>query len=287
MFSKLVIFGVGLIGGSLARALRKAGCQGELIGVGRTLASITRAAVLGVIDRAITLDDEASLINALIHADWVVLAAPVAQTHALLARIAPYLQRHTIVTDAGSTKVSVVRAARSALGDKIGQFVPAHPIAGRELHGVDAALHDLYAGRNVVLCPLTENSPDALARVAELWRTVGAQVHIMTAEQHDRVFASVSHLPHLLAFALMEQLLSADDAALKLTFAGSSFRDFTRIAASSPEMWRDICLANRTMLLADLDAYIAVLGTLRAALDQSDSTTLERVFTRAAQVGQP
>ncbi|MBN3848506.1 MULTISPECIES: prephenate dehydrogenase/arogenate dehydrogenase family protein [Burkholderiaceae] len=283
-FDKLVIFGVGLIGGSLARALRERGeADGArtVIGVGRTSASSERALALGVIDDAASLDDDAALRAALAGADFVLLAAPVAQTQPLLERIAPYLDANTIVTDAGSTKSDVVAAARAALGARIGQFVPGHPIAGRESSGVDAALPDLYVNRNVVLCPLPENAPQAVERVAAMWRATGALVRDMLPEQHDRVFASVSHLPHVLSFALVEQILNSPDAALKFSFAAGGFRDFTRIAASSPEMWRDVCVANRAALLDELDAYTAVLARLRTAIEAGDGAALEAVFARS------
>lgn len=283
-FNKLVIFGVGLIGGSLARALRERGEAGgarTVIGVGRSQASCERALALGVIDGAVALSDDASLRDALRGADLVLLAAPVAQTRPLLERIAPYLDADTIVTDAGSTKSDVVAAARAALGARIGQFVPGHPIAGRESSGVDAALPDLYVSRNVVLCPLAENAPEAVERVAAMWRASGALVREMPPAQHDRVFASVSHLPHVLSFALVEQILNSPDAALKFSFAAGGFRDFTRIAASSPEMWRDVCVANRAALLEELDGYTAVLARLRAAIEAADGAALEAVFTRS------
>jgi prephenate dehydrogenase len=283
-FNKLVIFGVGLIGGSLARALRERGeAHGArmVIGVGRSPASTARALELGVIDATAALGDDAQLQAALAGADIVLLAAPVAQTQPLLERIAPFLDVSTIVTDAGSTKSDGVAAARAALGERIGQFVPAHPIAGRESSGVDAALPDLYVGRNVVLCPLPENASEAVERVAAMWRATGAIVRDMTPEQHDRVFASVSHLPHVLSFALVEQILNSPDAALKFSFAAGGFRDFTRIAASSPEMWRDICVANRVALLEELDAYTTVLARLRTAIENADGAALEAVFARS------
>lgn len=289
-FNKLVIFGVGLIGGSLARALRErdevsgaarvSGAR-EVIGVGRSAASTARAVELGVIDAAVALTDDAALRAALAGADFVLLAAPVAQTQTLLERIAPFLDPATIVTDAGSTKSDVVAAARAALGARIGQFVPGHPIAGRESSGVDAALPELYVNRNVVLCALLENAPDTVERVAAMWRATGAAVHAMTPAQHDRVFASVSHLPHVLSFALVEQILNSPDAALKFSFAAGGFRDFTRIAASSPEMWRDICVANRAALLDELDAYTAVLAQLRTSIAAADGAALEAVFARS------
>ncbi|SAL54263.1 prephenate dehydrogenase [Caballeronia peredens] len=281
-FNKLVIFGVGLIGGSLARALReRAGLAGRIVGVGRSAASVERALELGVIDEAAALDDDTALARALEGADIVLLAAPVAQSGPLLARIAPFLGERTVVTDAGSTKSDVVAAARQALGARVAQFVPGHPIAGRESSGVDAALPDLYVERNVVLCPLPENAADDVARVAAMWRETGACVRQMSEAQHDRVFASVSHLPHVLSFALVDQILDSPDAELKFSFAAGGFRDFTRIAASSPEMWRDVCLANRAALLAELDDYAAVLARFRAAIDASDGAALEAAFARS------
>jgi prephenate dehydrogenase len=281
-FNKLVIFGVGLIGGSLARALREqAGATGEGVGVGRSMKSVERALALGVIDSAVLLDDDRALEQALRDADFVLIAAPVAQTEPLLRRIAPFLDARTIVTDAGSTKNDAVAAARAALGDRAAQFVPGHPIAGRESSGVDAALPDLYVDRNVVLCPLPENTRESVERVAAMWLATGASVHRMSAEQHDGVFASVSHLPHVLSFALVEQILEAPDAALKFSFAAGGFRDFTRIAASSPEMWRDVCIANRAALLTEIDAYTKVLARFRQAIDASDGAALEAAFERS------
>ncbi len=276
--NKLVICGVGLIGGSLARALKSAGAVKEVVGVGRSEASLARACELGVIDRA-----AASMGDALSGADVVVLAAPVAQTPALLAAIRPHLGGNTIVTDAGSTKTDAVAAAKAALGDEVWRFVPGHPIAGGELSGVDAAKADLYRDRHVVLCPQPGNRSEDVARVRAMWEATGARVYEMSETQHDRVFASVSHLPHVLSFALIAQILEAPDAALKFGFAGGGFRDFTRIAASNPEMWRDICVANREALLAEFDGYLATLGTLRELIDAGDGAGLEAVFARTSQ----
>ncbi len=277
-FNKLVICGVGLIGGSLARALKAAGAVNEVVGVGRTEASLARACELGVIDRAAT-----SMADAVSGADIVLLAAPVAQTPALLAAIRPHLSGETIVTDAGSTKTDAVAAAHEALGGEAWRFVPGHPIAGAELSGVDAAKVDLYRDRRVVLCPQPANRADDVARVRAMWEATGARVSEMTERQHDRVFASVSHLPHVLSYALIAQILDAPDAALKFGFAGGGFRDFTRIAASNPEMWRDICVANRDALLAELDGYLATLGSLRQLIDAGDGAGLEAVFARTSQ----
>lgn len=279
-FNKLVIVGVGLIGGSLALALRERG-RGTIVGVDRCAGSLHTALERHVIDGAVQIDDRAALARALHGADIVLLAAPVAQTRPLLDAIGRHLEPSTIVTDAGSTKTDVIAAARAALGERVAQFVPGHPIAGRESSGVEAAQADLYASRNVVLCPLAENPRVRVERVGEMWRATGASLHEMTADRHDEIFAVVSHLPHVLSFALVETILRAPDAALKLSFAGGGFRDFTRIAASSPQMWRDICVANRDALLDGIDAYSAVLATLRAAIAAGDAPILEALFARS------
>lgn len=281
MFGKIAIFGVGLIGGSFALALKKAGAVREVAGVGRSAPVLARAKELGIIDRAC-----ASAAEAVDGADLVLVAAPVAQTGAILASILPHLKPGTVVTDAGSTKCDVVAAARAALGDRIAQFVPGHPIAGREQNGPDAALDDLYAGKKAVLTPLPENSEDDVERVAAAWRSCGALIHRLTPEDHDRVFAAVSHLPHLLAYALVDDIARKPHADLLFQYAASGFRDFTRIAGSSAEMWRDISLANRTALLAELDAYMLQLASIRERLAASDGTALEAVYANAQHARQ-
>ena len=276
MYQKIVIFGVGLIGGSFALALKKADAVACVVGIGRSRASLERALELGIID---VIGDD--LPAALAGADLVMIAAPVAQTEAILAAIAPHLQPGTVVTDAGSTKADVVAGAHRALQCKIAQFVPGHPIAGRESNGPDAAIVDLYQGKKTVLTQLPENAETDVERVAAAWRLCGAIIHRLSAEQHDQVFASVSHLPHLLAFALVDQVADAPNSALLFQYAASGFRDFTRIAGSSPEMWRDISLANRPALLEQLDVYQAQLTRLRASLADSDGPALESIFTNA------
>ena len=276
MFGKIVIVGAGLIGGSFALALKKAGLAASVTGLGRRLETLERARELGIIDAVAT--DPA---DAMLGADLVLLAAPVAQTGPILASLLPHLEAGTVITDAGSTKGDVVAAARSALGGRIGQFVPGHPIAGRETNGPDAAIVDLYVGKKVVLTPLAENRQDDVERVAAAWRACGALIHVLTPEDHDKVFASVSHLPHLLAFALVNDIARKPHAGLLFEYAASGFRDFTRIAGSSPEMWRDISLANRKALLCELDAYTAQLAELRAALESGDGATLEQVYGNA------
>jgi len=272
---KIVIVGVGLIGGSFALALRKGNAVERIVGVGRSAATLQRARQLGLID------ETAALADALKDADLVLLSVPVAQTEAVLAAIAPYLMPDTVVTDAGSIKTEVVSAARRALGARIGQFVPGHPIAGREVSGPEAAVADLYVGKKVVLTPLAENAAAHVERVAYAWRQCGAQVHRLPAEQHDAVFAAVSHLPHLLSFALVDDIVNKPDATLLLEYAASGFRDVTRLASSSPEMWRDISLANRQAILTELDAYVAQLTRFRAQLDAQDGDAMQTMFTRA------
>lgn len=285
MFKKIVIFGVGLIGGSFALAQKKAAAATQIVGVGRTAAALERAIALGIIDSASSAESDA-LASCLRDADLILIATPVAQTEAILRVIAPHLQVGTIVTDAGSTKTDVVSAARRALGVKVAQFVPGHPIAGREKNGPEAALADLYVGKKVVLTPLAENAPDDVARVAAAWQQCGAIIHQLTPEQHDRVFASVSHLPHLLAYALVDDIARKPHADLLFQYAASGFRDFTRIAGSSPEMWRDIALANQTALLGELDAYLVQLTQLRSALANGDGSAMEAIFANAQQARQ-
>ncbi len=276
MLDKVVIFGVGLIGGSFALALKRAGAARNIVGVGRSPEAMARALELGIIDSV-----GQSVEEAMRGASLVLIAAPVAQTEAILASLLPHLEEGTIVTDAGSTKSDVVAAARKALGARIGQFVPGHPIAGRESNGPDAAIADLYQGKKTVLTPLAENAAGDVARVAAAWEACGAIVHQLTPAEHDKVFAAVSHLPHLLAFALVDDIARKEHADLLFQYAASGFRDFTRIAASSPEMWRDISLANRDALLGELDAYLSQLTGLRAMLADSDGAAIEAVYANA------
>lgn len=281
MLKKIVIVGVGLIGGSFALALRKAGVVEQIVGVGRTQASLLRAKELGIIDVIST-----SIEESLQDADLVLLSLPVAQTEATLAAIKPYLQKQTVITDAGSIKGEVVLAARRALGEKIGQFVPGHPIAGLESTGPDAAIASLYVGKKVVLTPLSENSAEQVAMVEKAWQQCGAIIHQLTAENHDAVFAAVSHLPHLLAYALVDDIATKPHADLLFQYAASGFRDFTRIAGSSPEMWRDISLTNQTAILTELDAYIAQLTRFRGQLAVGDGDAMYAMFSNAQRARQ-
>ena len=283
-FNKVVVFGVGLIGGSFALALARAKAveRGGLVGFSRTATYKKKSAILQrIVDYSGTQED---LGHRLDDADLVLLAVPVGQTANVLQLIKPHLKERTVITDAGSTKSDVVAAARQVLGDKIRQFVPGHPIAGAELSGPEAARADLYQDKRVVLTPLPENSRAAVERVRQAWQLCGAKVSEMSPEEHDEVFATVSHLPHLLSFALVHDIASRENRDLLLSHAASGFRDFTRIAASSPEMWRDICLSNREALLVELDRYMKELETLQAALSGNDSEKLEEIFSLARTV---
>jgi prephenate dehydrogenase len=273
---KLVVIGVGLIGGSFALALKSAGGVRRVIGVGRSRANLDQAVASGAIDEA-----AADAGEAVAGADFVLVATPVGAMADVFARIAPELAPHAVVTDGGSTKASVIAAARPALGARVGQFVPAHPIAGSEESGAAAATASLYRDREVILTPLSENPRDAVARVRAAWQACGARVTEMGPAEHDAVLAAVSHLPHLLSYALVHELAGRADAAQLLAHAGAGLRDVTRLAASQPEVWRDICLANREPLLGELRRYQDALAQLGAMLEQADAAALERVFAAA------
>ncbi len=274
---RLAIVGAGLIGGSLAAALKRADEVDEIVGLGRRRETLEQARALGLID--VIAESAAQIAGA----DMVVLATPVAQMQSVLQDIAPHLGKKTIVTDAGSTKTDVIAAARKILGENFPRFVPGHPIAGAESNGPQAARADLFIGRSVVLCPEADTDPVAVERVTALWQGTGAQVVRMDAARHDRIFAAVSHLPHLAAFALVDDLASRAEADDFFRFAASGFRDFTRIAGSSPEMWRDIALANREPLLAELAAYRGKLDEIATALEKGDAAALETIFSRASK----
>ncbi|MEQ1593678.1 MAG: prephenate dehydrogenase/arogenate dehydrogenase family protein [Casimicrobium sp.] len=274
----LAIVGVGLIGGSLSLSLKAKGAVGRVVGVGRSQANLDEAMRLGIIDAVATLHEAAK-------ADIIFVATPVAQMSAVFAALAPHLGPTSIVTDGGSTKQDVVAAARVALGDKFNQFVPAHPIAGTEKTGAGAAFATLYEKRKIVICAEPGTDNHNVDRVASMWKTTGADIHRMNASEHDDVFAAVSHLPHLLAFALVDMLAGMPRADQYFNYAASGFRDFTRIAAGSPEMWRDISVANRAALREQLSAYRARLDQFDqwlANANVSDIAAIESSYTRAS-----
>ena len=273
---KLVVVGVGLIGGSFALALKAAGGVRRSVGVGRSRANLGQALAMGAIDDV--ADDLGAAVEG---ADFVLVTTPVGAMPDVFARIAPKLAPNAVVTDGGSTKQTVVAAARAALGARIAQFVPAHPIAGSDASGAGAATATLFRDREVILTALPETAPEAVARVRSAWQACGARVSEMTPQDHDAVLAAVSHLPHLLSYALVDELAGRADAAQLFAHAGTGLRDATRLAASHPEMWRDICLANRGALLGELRRYQDALARLGALLEQSDGAGLERLFEAA------
>jgi len=278
MIDKLCIIGVGLIGGSLARAVRAAKVARTIVGHGRDPAHLQRALALGVIDRA-----EARLPDALRDADMVVLATPVGAMAELLQQIAPHLSPRAVVTDVGSVKGAVVTVARAALGARFSAFVPGHPIAGTERSGVESSFAELFKGQRVVLTPEPDTDADALRRVTEMWRATGAATLTMSAAHHDDILAAISHLPHMLAYTLIDALLKLDDNKTMFALAASSFRDGTRVAASDPEMWHDICLSNRAALVKALKHYRVQLDELLAAIEGGDGEYLRELFRRAKQ----
>ena len=274
---KLALVGVGLIGGSFAAALRASGDVDHVVGFDLDPEALSKGLAAGILDHA-----AGNLAGAVAAADLVVLAVPVGAMRAALATIAPHLPPGALVTDVGSTKVSVITDAQVTLGDAFRRFVPAHPIAGGERPGVEHADPRLFRERLAITTPLAETDPEALAAVERLWRSAGARIERLTPEEHDRIFAAVSHLPHVLAFALVEMIARSADADAKFAHAGAGFRDFTRIAASSPQMWRDVCLANRAALVSELNTYRESLAALQDAIDRADGAALEQFFQAAA-----
>ncbi|HWQ40146.1 MAG TPA: prephenate dehydrogenase/arogenate dehydrogenase family protein [Burkholderiales bacterium] len=275
-FKKLAIVGVGLIGGSVAARLKRAGRVDRVIGVGRSRGNIARALELGVIDEA--AEDPALAAR---QADLVLIAVPVQQTIRVLERLKGAARAGTVITDAGSTKRDFVAAVREVVGAPAPNIVPAHPVAGAEHTGVQAASAELFEGKRVVITPLPENRAEAVELVESMWRACGARITRMTPEHHDEVFSAVSHLPHVVAYALVHMIAARDGAEELFSFAASGFRDFTRIASSSPEMWRDICIANRDAIAADLEAFQGALGEVAALIRAGDGEALARVFEAA------
>ena len=274
LFERVAIIGVGLIGGSFALALKQASACEHVVGAGRDPGNMNLAVQRGAID-SIAPDPAAAARGA----DLVLLATPVSHYPRILSSMS--LRSKAIVTDAGSTKRDVVAAARNALKEKIAQFVPGHPIAGAEKSGVAAATPELFRNRTVVLTPLPENPAVAVSKVEQAWESCGARITKMNPDEHDAVLAAVSHLPHVLAFALVRDIAARANAARLFSYAAGGFRDFTRIASSHPEMWRDICIANRDRLLEEIDRYSKNLGSIRKIIEAADSAALEKLFSDA------
>ncbi|MEM7019526.1 MAG: prephenate dehydrogenase/arogenate dehydrogenase family protein, partial [Pseudomonadota bacterium] len=276
LIEQLTIIGVGLIGGSLARALRRVSACSEVVGCSRREPHLQEAVSLGVIDRYTT-----DMAEAVKDADVVLVAVPLGAMGPVFDAMRDALPPHAIVTDGGSAKGSVVEDARANLGEHFERFVPAHPIAGTEQSGVSASFAELFENRRVVLTPVEETDAEATAKVRQMWELTGAVVSETTVEHHDKVLAATSHLPHMLAYTLVDMLALMETREEIFEFAAGGFRDFTRIAASDPVMWHDICMANSDALLAMLNRFSDRLDTLKTSIQHGDSEVIRTIFERA------
>ena len=280
LIDTLAIVGVGLIGGSFAAALKKAGVVRRVIGAGRRPENLQKACELGLIEEAVTLPRAAS------ESDLIFLATPVGAFESILAAMRPTLNPRALITDGGSTKQDVITAARTALGEQVKQFVPAHPMAGSHETGPAAAKADLYQGRRVILTPLAENRPDDINLVESLWRACGARLVRLDPAEHDAAMACISHLPHWLSSLYMQYVATGPQPELRMDIAAGGFRDFTRIAQSSPEMWRDIFIANRASILHEIAKFRLQLDRAEQALRDEDAQWLEHMLVEAAKARQ-
>jgi len=277
-FHNVTIIGVGLIGGSLAKVLKTKELAGRITGTGRSKQSLELALKLGVIDHA-----EPDAKRAVEDADLVVLASPVGVFEPIMRDIAPHLKTGAILTDVGSVKGSLATTIEDRTPPGV-HFVPGHPIAGKEKFGVAEATESLFQGTKCILTPTQKTNIQAIAVLTELWTMAGAKVLTMTPDMHDKIFAAVSHMPHVAAFAMMSAVSELNTGAERyISFSGAGFRDFTRIAASSPEMWKDICLLNRDNIIQMMDRYLAALNRFREDLASGDQQKLEAHFSAASQ----
>ena len=273
---RLAVIGVGLIGGSLARALRQAGAVEEIIGCGRGRENLEKALELGVIDKW-THD----IGEAVQGADMVFLGIPLGAMEGAFGQMKDHLADNAVITDGGSSKASVVAAASAAFGEVPANLVPGHPIAGTERNGVEASFADLYKQRRVILTPLEQTDPEAIKRVRAMWQACGAEVTEMSVSHHDEVLAATSHLPHMLAFGLVDTLSRMKENDEIFRYAAGGFRDFTRIASSNPVMWRDVCVANGAALSKMLAAFAAEMSDLAETISRGDGEHLLEIFERA------
>lgn len=278
MFEQLGLIGCGLMGGSFALALKRAGLVKRVVGYSKSPSTTERARQMGVIDI-----EAPSALLAVSGADIVLLAVPVSATEATFKAIRHLITPTTLIMDVGSTKRDVVDAARRVLRDHVGCFVPAHPITGREVSGVEHADANLYTGKQVILTPIERTFTAQLMKASNLWTALGCSVVQMSPQAHDAAYAAVSHLPHLIAFALMNGITAQEQGKDYLSLAGPGFRDFTRIAASDPKMWRDILIANREELLAQADIFKKNLEFLEKLVSTDDGDTLEESIERASR----
>jgi prephenate dehydrogenase len=278
MFEQLGLIGCGLMGGSFALALKRAGLVKRVVGYSKSPSTTERARQMGVIDV-----EAPSALLAVSGADIVLLAVPVSATEATLKAIRHLVTKDMLIMDVGSTKRDVVDAARRVLRDNIGSFVPCHPITGREVSGVEHADPDLYGGRQVVLTPIERTQVVQLGKATKVWETLGCDVIKMSPDAHDSAFAAVSHLPHLIAFALVNAITGQNQGEDYLDLAGPGFRDFTRIAASDSKVWRDILLANRNELLVQSELFKKTLAAMEQLIEKGDGEALEALIERASQ----
>lgn len=283
MFNKLCIIGVGLIGGSIAKTARKNNLVKEIVGFGREQdsANLIAAKNLDVIDEYYF-----DIAEAVKNADCVIIATPVASFSAIFSLLKPHWNAQTLYTDVGSTKGNIIEAAKKVFGEIPANFVPAHPIAGAENSGVEAALVDLFVNRRLIITPLENTDIDALQKVQNFWRSLGALVSVMNVEQHDKIFAATSHLPHLLAFALVDMLGHQDEQSEIFKYAAGGFRDFTRIASSDPTMWADICTANKSAILPLIEQLQSELSKIQGLLANDDYQQLFSTFAYAKSARQ-
>ena len=274
MIEKICIIGVGLIGSSLAKALKNTGQAKFICGYGRDAARLEKAKELSIID-----DYSIKLKEAVINSDIVIIATPVGSYEEVLVGIKPYLKSDTLVTDVGSTKRSVIEAAEKVFGNLPHNFIPAHPIAGKEKSGFEACDGELFVNKKVIITPLDNNDDESISRVQNMWEKVGSEVDFMTPESHDELLGMTSHLPHMLAFSLMNYLISQNPSAS--VYAAGGFKDFTRIASGDNVMWRDICLNNKDQIIAHIEGYQKSLSALSEAIDNGDIEQLDSIFSNA------
>jgi prephenate dehydrogenase len=276
MIDRLAIIGVGLIGGSLALALKQAGAVGHVVGCGRNQKSLEKGLELGIIDSY-----QISVSDAVKAANIVVLAVPLGAMRAVFEQVAGVITDQAVITDVGSAKASVVRVAMECLGDRVGQFVPGHPVAGTEKSGVEAGFPSLYQNRRVILTPLDSTDQGAIETIDKMWRQCGASIEYLSVQHHDKVLAATSHLPHMLAYALVNFLSGLNEHDEIFRYASGGFRDFTRIASSDPVMWRDVCISNGEALLALIEQYKNELDQVSAAIQNQDAERLLELFGNA------
>lgn len=276
MIDKLAIIGVGLIGSSLSLALKQAAAVGQVSGFGRNQQNLARGVELGVLD--VFADSIEACAD---DADVIVVAVPLGAMQQVFAELKSVVKKAAVITDVGSAKGSVVIAARAELGTVFPRFVPGHPIAGTEKSGVEAGFASLYQNRRVIMTPVEQTDQDAIAVIDEMWRRCGATIEYLSVEHHDKVLAATSHLPHMLAYALVHHLSNLNDHEEIFRYASGGFRDFTRIASSDPVMWRDVCIANDEALISLIDQYQQELDRVRSAISAGDADELLKLFGRA------